>query len=146
VNRAIADGVPVFAIAVCYSGPLSDGEKALETLRTFARLVADTIGAISYVQMQSVFDPFSHPDCDPRQIKLVCTLSDKAIETCAEYVGKSPSPYTFGPNLEHWHGAATRVGVSDTAFPHRGSPSEPEKNGPRQVGLPSEDWRDPSEP
>jgi len=41
------------------------------------------------------------------------------VETLAGYTGTSPSRYTFGPNLEHWHGAATRVGPSDTAFPHR---------------------------
>jgi len=34
-------------------------------------------------------------------------------------VGESPSPHTFAPFIEHWHGAATRVGVTDTAFPHR---------------------------
>src|SRR5262249_19002517 len=42
-----------------------------------------------------------------------------AIETMASFVGTSPSPYTFGPFVEHWHGAATRVNPTDTAFPHR---------------------------
>jgi hypothetical protein len=41
------------------------------------------------------------------------------LQPAVQYVGKSPSPYTFAPFVEHWHGAATRVGPSDTAFPHR---------------------------
>src|ERR1700675_1050476 len=31
----LPDGVPVFAIAACYCGPLSEGEKVLKPLRTF---------------------------------------------------------------------------------------------------------------
>jgi hypothetical protein len=41
------------------------------------------------------------------------------MEAFVELAGKSPSPLTFGPWLEHWHGAAARVGATDTAFPHR---------------------------
>jgi hypothetical protein len=33
-----------------------------------------------------------------------------------------PSRHTFAPFIEHWHGAATRVGVSETAFVHRKHP------------------------
>ena len=68
------------------------------------------------------------------------SLSDEAIDALVEYVDKSPSPYTFAPFIEHWHGAATRVGTTETAFPHRqyswnfmawsmwASPSESKKN------------------
>src|SRR5262249_19662161 len=48
-------------------------------------------------------------------------LRDEAIETMARYVGKSPSPYTFAPFIEHWNDAATRVAANETAFPHRES-------------------------
>jgi hypothetical protein len=116
----LPDGVPVFGIAGCYCGPLSDGEKVLKPLRTFGSPIADAFGAISYLQMQSMFDPFFPPG------RLVYTksnflrsLNDETIDVLGEYVAKSPSPYTFAPYLEHWHGAATRVPVTDTAFPHR---------------------------
>ena len=46
-------------------------------------------------------------------------MNDEAIEIIADFAGKSPSGYSFAPILEHWHGAVARVGVSDTAFPHR---------------------------
>jgi hypothetical protein len=49
----------------------------------------------------------------------VRALNDETIDTMAEFAGKSPSPWTFAPFFEHWHGAVARVGVTDTAFPHR---------------------------
>jgi len=45
-------------------------------------------------------------------------LSDEAIEGLIECFAKCPTP--MGQLLlEHFHGAAIRVGVGDTAFPHR---------------------------
>jgi hypothetical protein len=67
-------------------------------------------------------------------------LDDDALAAIAGFAGKSPSAYSFAPFIEHWHGAAARVGVTDTAFPHRQhaynlmfwstweSPCESEKN------------------
>jgi len=137
----LPDGTPVFGIAACYCGPLSDGEKALKPLRTFDTPIADAIGHISYIQMQSMLEPFFPPG---RHIyvksNFLRSLSDEAINALVQYVDKSPSPYTFAPFIEHWHGVATRVPVSDTAFPHRQyswnffawsmweSPSDSEKN------------------
>jgi FAD/FMN-containing dehydrogenase len=135
------DGATVFAVGGCYCGSLSEGEKVLEPLRTFGSPVADIFAPINYVQMQSMFDDFFPPGRRTyTKANFIRTLDEAATEAFVVYVGKSPSPYTFGPWLEHWHGAATRVGVTDTAFPHREysynffvwsnweSPSESEKN------------------
>ncbi|GAC1617282.1 MAG: FAD-binding oxidoreductase [Candidatus Acidiferrum sp.] len=114
------DGTPVFAVAACYSGALSEGERLLKPLRTFGTPVADTIGAYTYLQIQTMFDPFFPPGRQTYvKSSFVRTLNDSAVDLLAEHAGKSPSPLTFGPFIEHWHGAATRVGVSETAFPHR---------------------------
>jgi len=137
----LPDGTPVFGIAGCYCGPLSEGEKVLKPLRTFGSPLADAFAPLTYVQMQSMFEPFFPPG---RQVytksNFLRRLSDEAIDVMVEYVGKSPSPYTFAPFLEHWHGAATRVPSTATAFPHREyswnfiawsmwiSPSDSEKN------------------
>lgn len=114
------DGVPVFAVAGCYCGSLSEGEKVLKPLRTFGSPVADIFSAISYVQMQSIFDPFFPPGRQTYvKSNFIRALNDDAVRAIAGFAGKSPSRYTFAPFLEHWHGAATNVGVSATAFPHR---------------------------
>jgi hypothetical protein len=137
----LPDGVPVFAIAACHCGTPSEGEKVLKPLRTFGPPLADTIAGISYIQLQSMFDPFFPPGRHTYvKSNFIRSLTDEAIEAIAQNVGKSPSPYTFAPFIENWHGAATRVGVTETAFPHRqyswnfmawsmwASPSESEKN------------------
>ena len=140
-SLTLPDGTRVFGIAGCYCGALSDGEAALKPLRTFGTPIADLFGRMSYVQLQGMFEPFFPPG---RQVytksNFLRGLSDEAIDVLVQYVGKSPSPYTFAPFIEHWHGAATRVPVSETAFPHRQyswnffawsmweSPSESEKN------------------
>jgi len=115
------DGTPVFGVAACYCGSsLSEGEKVLQPLRQFGPPVADLFSVMSYVQMQTFFEPFFPPGRHTYvKSNFLGALSDDAIETLAQWAGTSPSPYSFAPFLEHWHGAATRVGVTDTAFPRR---------------------------
>jgi len=116
----LPDGVPVFGIAACYCGAVADGEKVLKPLRTFGSPLADALSPMTYVEIQSMFEPFFPPG---RYVytksNFLGELTDEAIETIVRYVGKSPSPYTFAPFIEHWNGAATRVAAKDTAFPHR---------------------------
>jgi FAD/FMN-containing dehydrogenase len=137
----LPDGVPVFGVAACYCGKIADGEKILKPLRTFGSPLTDALSPMSYVQLQGMFEPFFPPG---RYVytksNFLKNLSDEAIDAMVQYVGKSPSPYTFAPFIEHWHGLATRVAPTDTAFPHRKyswnflawsiwtSPSETEKN------------------
>lgn len=123
VNQALGgtlEGTPVVGLAACYCGPVAKGEEVLRPFKKFAQPFADMLGPMTYVQIQSMFEPFFPPG------RLVYTksnflrsLGDEVIENVAEVAGKSPSPYTFAPCVEHWHGAATRVAPGDTAFPHR---------------------------
>jgi FAD/FMN-containing dehydrogenase len=114
------DNVQVFAVAACYCGTVAEGEKVLKPLRTFGPPVADAIGVMSYLQLQSMFDPFFPPGRQTYvKSNFILALSEDAIRAIAQFAGKSPSPFSFAPFLEHWHGAATRVGITDTAFPHR---------------------------
>jgi hypothetical protein len=114
------DNVQVFAVAACYCGTVAEGEKLLKPLRTFGPPVADAIGVMSYLQLQSMFDPFFPPGRQTYvKSNFILALSEDAIRAIAQFAGKSPSPFSFAPFLEHWHGAATRVGITDTAFPHR---------------------------
>jgi FAD/FMN-containing dehydrogenase len=116
----LPDAGRVFAIGGCYCGPLSEGEKHLKPLRTFGSPVADIFNVLSYVQMQTLFDAFFPPGrLTYVKSNFMRELTDDAISAIAEYAGKSPSDYSFAPFFEHWHGAATRVGPTDTAFPHR---------------------------
>ena len=115
------DGVPVFGVGACYCGAsVAEGEKLLQPLRKFGRPVADMITTISYVQMQSLFEAFFPPGRHTYvKSNFLRELSDEAIATISPWAGKSPSPHTFAPFFEHWHGAVSRVGITETAFPHR---------------------------
>lgn len=115
------DGVPVFGVAAFHCGPsVSEAEKALAPLRKFGPPVADMVSSKSYLEMQSFFEPFFPPGRHTYvKSNFMHALDDLAIETIAQWAGQSPSPTSFAPFFEHWHGAVSRVGVTDTAFPHR---------------------------
>jgi FAD/FMN-containing dehydrogenase len=110
-----------FAVAACYCGPsLAEGENLLKPLRKLGSPLAEIMSEMSYLQIQGMFEPWFPPGRYAYvKSNFLRSLSDDAIEVIAEYSGKSPSPHTFAPFFEHWHGAVSRVGMSDTAFPHR---------------------------
>jgi FAD/FMN-containing dehydrogenase len=56
------DGVPVIGVAGCYSGSPRDGEKAFASLRRFGSPIADLFGPMSYLQIQTMFDPWAPLD------------------------------------------------------------------------------------
>jgi FAD/FMN-containing dehydrogenase len=118
----LPDGTKVFGVAACYSGSsLHEGEKILEPLRKFGPPLADMISNMTYIQMQAFFGPFFPPGRHTYvKSNFLTALTDDAIDVMAAWAGRSPSPYTFAPFLEHWHGAVNRVAVGETAFPHRG--------------------------
>lgn len=113
------EGDLVAGVAVCYCGPLDEGEKVLKPLREFGSPIADMIQPMPYVAVQAMLD-----DAMPvgRQhywkSAFMHILSDEAIEALVEHVARKPSPFTFAA-LQWFHGAAARVPVAETAFPHR---------------------------
>jgi len=117
------DGVPVVAVAGCYSGSLDDGEKVLAPLRRFGSPIADLFGPISYLQMRSMFDPWFPPGRQAYwKANFLGGLPDEAIEIFHRFVQTAPSPHTTGPWLECVHGAVSRVDPAGTAFAHRRHP------------------------
>jgi FAD/FMN-containing dehydrogenase len=92
-------------------------------LRSFGKPVADVIAPVPLVQLQAMFDPFFPPGRHAFvKSSYMDELSDAAIDILAEFAANRPSSLVFAPAIEHWHGATARVGVSDTAFPHRTHP------------------------
>ena len=113
------DGNRVFAIPVCYVGPLEEAEKAMRPLRAFAGPAANSLAPMAYLQIQSMFDGgFPAGRQHYWKSSFLRELSDKAIDTMIDHFGRVPSPYT-AVAIEPFGGAVTRVGVEETAFPHR---------------------------
>lgn len=113
------DGNQAFATAVCYSGSLAEGEKVLRPLQTFGPPLVDLIQPRSYVEMQS----FTDNTWPPGRLyywksSLIRKLSDEAIETLLENARRVSNKLSL-IYLQQLHGAASRVPVGDTSFPHR---------------------------
>jgi len=113
------DGAPAVAIAVCYAGPLEQGEKIMHPLRAFTRPLADLIAVQPYVQMQTLYDQAWPPGRRYySKSSIVRRLSDAAVDRFLEYGAALPTPLS-AIALQQLHGAAARVDAGETAFPHR---------------------------
>jgi FAD/FMN-containing dehydrogenase len=113
-------GTPLAAIIACHCGSPAEGEAAIQPLKRFGSPLVDTTGPASYVDTNTkIFDPgFPRGARNYWKSSFLAALSDAAIDALIEQFAVCPSPMS-GLLLEHFHGAATRVGVAETAFPHR---------------------------
>ena len=130
------DGVQIAVIIVCHCGSLGEAEAALQPVKKFGNPVLDTIGPTTYEATNMMLDAgFPRGALNYWKSSLIGELSDQAIDALIARFAACPSPMS-ALVLEHIHGAVTRVGVGETAFPHR-------REG-YQLLVVSE-WRDPAD-
>ena len=112
-------GEPVVSIAVCYSGPIEQGERLLSPLRKFRQPVDDGIQPMPYTMLQSVRDE-GYPAGRLHYWKSgwLREPTDAVIETLMLFLPQMPSSVS-GIGLQQMHGVASRVAPSATAFAHR---------------------------
>jgi FAD/FMN-containing dehydrogenase len=112
-------GEPTVSIAVCYCGPIDEGERVLRPLRTFQSPLDDQVQPMPYAVAQSARDE-GYPSGRLHYWKSgwLREVTDGAIETLMRFVPQMPSSAS-GVGLQQLHGAASRVAPSATAFPHR---------------------------
>jgi hypothetical protein len=120
VSLALAPtGQPTVTIAVCYCGPIDEGEQALRPLRRFQSPAIDGIQPVPYVALQSALDEgFPSGRLHYWKSGWLPRLTDGAIQTLMDFVPWMPSPAS-GVGLQQMHGVASRIAPSATAFPHR---------------------------
>jgi FAD/FMN-containing dehydrogenase len=119
IHAADGSGTKLAAMVVCHCGPLSAGEAAVRPIKEFRSPEMDAIGPMPYCQLNAMLDGgFPRGALNYWKSSFLTRLSDDAIDTMIEGFARCPTPMG-GVYLEHLHGAATRVGVGDTAFPHR---------------------------
>jgi FAD/FMN-containing dehydrogenase len=113
------DGTRLAVIMVCHCGPVGDAEVALQPIKKFGTPVMDAIGAATYEATNTMLDAgFPRGALNYWKSSLIAEPSDQAIETLISRFAACPSPMS-ALVLEHIHGAATRVDISETAFPHQ---------------------------
>ena len=116
------DGEPLIGFAVCYCGSLDHGEEIVRPLRAFGAPIDDSVGPISYVEMQGLDGPLYPPGrLNYWKSSFVHDLSDAAIDTMIAHFETVPSPISLIA-LEHLGGAVRRVGKDDMAFNERDAP------------------------
>lgn len=136
IHAPDGSGTPLTAILTCHCGSFQEGETAVQPLKRFGTPAMVDLGPMPYSAVNSMLDAaFPKGALNYWKSSFLPALTDDAIDIMVDRFSTCPSAMT-GLVLEHFHGAATRVDPSDTAFAHR------------NVGynmLVASEWLDPSE-
>jgi FAD/FMN-containing dehydrogenase len=102
-------------LVASHCGSQKDGEAAVQPLKAFGPPVMDAMGPIPYCTLNGILDE-SLPKGALNYWKahFLRELSDDCIKTLLASFEKCPSPMSQIV-IEHFHGAATRVGLTQTA-------------------------------
>jgi FAD/FMN-containing dehydrogenase len=120
------DGSPVIAVAVCHSGEVEHGERAVRPFRKLGAPVLETLRPMAYAELQTMFDTTNPPGAwyyrtgylDGDAVLRNDRFIDVLIDHC-EFPSPSPLSRIF---VEHLGGAMARVPPEATAFVHRTAP------------------------
>ena len=112
-------GKEIVVLAVCYTGPIADGELALEPLRAFGKPLADVVSPHPYTGWQTALDPLLTPgqrnywkSHDFRHAE------DGLLDVLLDFAGRIPDPQTEIA-FAQLGGAIARVPNDATAYSHR---------------------------
>lgn len=121
LNAPDGSGAKLAAPLLCHSGSPEDGAAAVRPIKQFGTPLVDLIGPTSYCEINSLIDAdYPRGALNYWKSSFLTGLSDDAIEALIDCFARCPSRMRgCGLVLEHVHGAATRVAVTDTPFPHR---------------------------
>jgi FAD/FMN-containing dehydrogenase len=119
VHAPDGSGHKIVALPICHCGELADGEASARNLRAAATPLVDMLGPMPYPVVNTLLDDgFPKGARNYWKSAFLKDLADDTVGTLAECFGKAPSIMS-GLIVEHFHGAVTRIGATDTAFPHR---------------------------
>jgi FAD/FMN-containing dehydrogenase len=119
VHAPDGSGTKLAAFVAAHCGDPSAGAAAMKPLKSFGTPIMDAVGPMTYSALNSLLDAaYPRGALNHWKSSFLSQLSDDAIDNLIECFSRCPTP--MGQLLlEHFHGAACRVGVSETAFPHR---------------------------
>lgn len=112
-------GVPIAALVVCHAGDPEQAQRDLEPLQSWGSPAVVQVGPMPYPVMNTLLDgAYPRGALNYWLSSFTRGVTDELIDTMVERYASVPSPMT-AILLEHFHGAVTRVGVTETAVPHR---------------------------
>jgi FAD/FMN-containing dehydrogenase len=119
VHAPDGSGVPLAALVVCHSGSREEADAELAPLLGFGQPALAEVGPMPYPQVNTLLDAgYPRGALNYWKSTFLRGLDDGAIDALVERFPSCPSPMT-AVVLEHFHGAVTRVPVTETAVPHR---------------------------
>ena len=116
IFATMPDGLAAVIIALCYCGPLDEGERVIAPVRNFGAPLVDLIQPMSYLDLTTMID-MTAPDgrCYyDKSSTLKGELSDEAIDTLIASASSFTSPFSQ-VLIPHVHGAACRIAPTATA-------------------------------
>jgi FAD/FMN-containing dehydrogenase len=115
-------GTKVVTVVSGYAGAPDAGVEVAAPLHTLGDPIADLLGPIPYVALQSLVDPGWGPGARNYFTSAFLTdVPDEAIAVLAEYHQGCPSPFSE-IHIHHMGGAVARVGQDRSAFGNRQAP------------------------
>jgi FAD/FMN-containing dehydrogenase len=105
----------VLGIAGAHCGPIEQGESFFRALKAYGPPVMDVMGPLPYAALNGMLDgAFPKGARSYWKAQFLTELSDDAIRAVIAGFERCPSPMSH-MIIEHFHGAASRVPVADTA-------------------------------
>jgi FAD/FMN-containing dehydrogenase len=119
VHAPDGSGTKLAAMIVFHTGEAEQAERDLAPFKAWGSPLVAEVGRMPYPVMNTILDAGYPPGALNYWLSSFTRgLTDGLIDTVVEQFASVPSPMTV-MLLEHFHGAVTRVGVTDTAVPHR---------------------------
>jgi len=119
VHAPDGSGAKLSAMVVFHTGDADEAERDLEPFKTWGSPLEVEVGPMPYPVMNTILDEAYPAGALSYWLSSFTRgLPDELIDIAAERFASVPSPMTV-LLFEHFHGAVTRVGVTETAVPHR---------------------------
>jgi len=119
VHAPDGSGAKLSAMVVFHTGEPDEAERDLEPFKAWGAPLVVEVGPMPYPAMNTILDE-AYPIglLNYWLSSFTSGLSDELIEVAVSRFATAPSPM-MAILFEHFHGAVTRVGVTETAVPHR---------------------------
>ena len=115
-------GKPVATLVGAFAGSIADGQAPAAPLRKLGDPIADLLGEMPYLVLQTLVDPGWGPGArNYFTSSFLSGLPDAAIDILAAAHQSRPSPFNE-IHLHHMGGAAARIGADLSAFGNRAAP------------------------
>ena len=119
VHAPDGSGAKLAALVVFHAGSASQAERELDPFKEWGSPLVVDVGQMPYPAMNTILDAgFPAGSLNYWLSSFTRGLPDALIDTAVERFATAPSAMT-SILFEHFHGAVTRIGATETAVPHR---------------------------